>query len=88
MNNNIDDIIIGRDFKQSITSNEIKKFYNDIKFKDIHRTLNLVDMGKLDNANVNGKRPIDSIAVSVGLMPCIEGYKLLNNNDILYSNHR
>ena len=37
---------------------------------------------------MNGKHPINSIAASVRLMPYIEGYKLLNNNDILYSDHR
>jgi len=86
--NNVNDIIIGGDFNQSITTKEIEKFYNDISVKDIHSTINFIDMNELDNTNVNSRHPIDSIAASAGIMQYIEGCKLLNNNDILYSDHR
>ena len=87
-NNNIDDIIIGGDFNQNISANEIKKFYDDIGVKDMHSTTNFIDMNELDNTNINGSQPIDSIAASFGIMQHIEGCQLLGNNDILYSDHR
>ena len=31
---------------------------------------------------------IDSIAVTNGILEYVEGYKLLGNNDIAYSDHR
>ena len=35
-----------------------------------------------------GSNPIDSIAVSEGLMEFIEGLKLLSHNEIVWSDHR
>ena len=67
-NNNIGNIIIGEDFNQNISVYEIRKFYDDIGVKDIHSATNCIDMNNLDNINISGRHPIDSIAVLFGIM--------------------
>ena len=42
----------------------------------------------MDNTNINEKYPIDSLVATYGILEHIEGYKLVNNNEIIYSNHR
>ena len=45
-------------------------------------------MSKIDNIYKIGSKPIHSIAASPSIMNCIEGYKLIEVNEIVLSNHR
>jgi len=67
------DIIIASNFNQNIASNEIKQFCTEIGVKDIHSTINNINIEELDNTNINGKYPIDSIAASSTISEYIEG---------------
>ena len=45
-------------------------------------------MNNLGNTSISGRHLIDSIAVLLGIMQYIEGYQLLDNNNILYLDYR
>ena len=42
----------------------------------------------MDNTEERGSKPIDTIAVSYGISEYIEGSKLIECNDIIFTNHR
>ena len=86
--NQFNDIIIAGDFNQNIASNEIKQFCMEIGVKDIHSMINNINIEELDNTNINGKHPIDSIAASHSISEYIEGCQVVQHNEILYSDHR
>jgi len=87
-NNNFNDIIISGDFNQNIASNEIQQFFSEIGVKDIHSTTNNIEITQMDNTNVNGSHPIDSIAATREISDYIEGCQMVDNNDIIYTDHR
>jgi len=86
--NKIDDIIIGGDFNQGIATNEIQQFFQQIGVQDIHSKINKIPLNQLDKTNVNGSLPIDSIAASQGIYEYIEGCRLVENNEIVHTDHR
>jgi len=82
------DIIIGGDFNQNIASDEVQQFFQDIGIQDAHSLYNKIPLNDLDPTNIKGIKPIDSIAVTSGIMKFVEGVKLLDNNDVVISDHR
>jgi len=86
--NNIDEIIIAGDYNQQISSNEIKQFYNKIGVRDVHSVVNNIELNDMDKTYINGRFQIDSIAASNGIMNYIEGCQVVDNNEIIHTDHR
>ena len=42
----------------------------------------------MDNTNINRKYLIDSLVVLHGILEYVDGYELIHNNEIIYSNYR
>ena len=42
----------------------------------------------MDNTFIRGAKLIDTIAILNRIMQCVEGYKLINENIIILSDHR
>ena len=87
-NNDINDIIIAGDFNQDIRSNEVQKFFTELGVQDVHSNINRILNELIDKININRSWPIDSIAITVGILEYVEGSKLLGNNDVVFSDHR
>ena len=87
-NSNVNNIIVAGDFNQDISSLEMRKFFSEIRVENTHHHQNNIPLDEIDETQTNGSTPIDSITVSEGIMECIEGAKLINHNDIFFSNHR
>ena len=85
---NFNDIIISGDYNQNIAANEIKQFYREIGVKDMHSTINHIEISQMDNTNVKGSYPIDSIAASSEISEYIEGCQMVDHNEIIYIDHR
>ena len=47
-----------------------------------------ISIDKIDKTCISGSTPIDSIATSPGMFEYVKGYKLINYNDIILSDHR
>ena len=84
----IDDLIIAGDLNQNINANEIKKFFSDIGVEDVHSVINNIRKEEMDKTYVHGSNPIDTIAMSEGLLEYVEGSKLLSHNEIVNTDHR
>ena len=84
VNNKINDVIITGDFNQSIASNEIQRFYKEIRVYDAYSYFNNILINELDKTYINRSTPIDSIAVISGLLEYVEGCKLLSYNVIVF----
>lgn len=87
-NNNVDDVIIAGDLNESVNSREIKKFFREIGVEDTHSRINNVALDEMDRTCINGNNPIDTFAVSEGLIEYVEGVKLVPHNEIVNSDHR
>jgi len=87
-NEDIDDFIVAGDFNQYIQSKEIQSFFNRLGLQDIHSKQNHIIIDELDNTNIKGSKPIDSIAVTDRILEYIEGSALLHHNEIVPSDHR
>ena len=86
--NDINDIIIAGDYNQDISSKEITKFYEDIRVRDIHQSMNMRYCKRSDSTYKHGSKQIDSIAATNEIMNYIEGCRLMNYNEIIESDHR
>ena len=75
--------MISEDYNQSVASKEISKFHEDTGVYDVHHKHNNVEKDELDKTNVNGSTPIGSIAVSNGMMEHVEGFKLIDIEDVV-----
>ena len=87
-NEDIDDIIIAGDFNQNITSSEIQVFFREIGVLDVHSHYNNIPLGQMDTTYIQGKTPIDSIALSCGAISYVEGVKLMEYNEFVMTDHR
>lgn len=87
-NDDIDDVIIAGDLNQDIASNEIQRFYRDIGVQDAHSYHNGIGLSQLDRTYIRGSAPIDSIALSNGIMEYVEGVKLFHQNEFVITDHR
>ena len=66
----------------------MQEFYNEIGVQDVHSMHNRIPLKELDSTNINGSKPIDSIALSSGVIDFIEGAKLLGNKNVIITDHR
>ena len=71
-----------------MNSREIKKFFREIGVEDTHSRINNVALDEMDRTCINGNNPIDTFAVSEGLIEYVEGVKLVPHNEIVNSDHR
>ena len=84
----VSDVIIAGDFNQNIASNEVQSFFRDIGAQDAHSIYNNVQLNQMDKTYIRSSSPIDSVALSSGIMDYVEGVKLLSQNEIVMSDHR
>ena len=68
--------------------NEIQNFFVEIEVEDVYKRFNNIESYQLDNIHKEGSKCIDSIVVSIGIMEYVEGYQLMNYNDIVELDHR
>ena len=54
----------------------------------VHSKVNNITHKNLDNTYKHGSKTIDSIAVLSRIMKFAEGYKVMNYNDIVETDHR
>ena len=66
----------------------MEKFYDNIGVKEIHAHIDKLRLKELDKTCKNGSKLIDSIAVTSGIIEYVEGYELINYNDIAETDHR
>ena len=78
-NHEITNIIIAGDFNQNIGLDEIQRFYQEIGVKDTHSWFNNIQLDQMDRTHIRGSHPIDSIALSSGLMEAVEGVEGLDH---------
>ena len=72
---------------QSIEAKKIQKFCIKVGVVDIHHYHNKIPLNQLDSTEINGSKPIDTIAASTGIIEYVKGYKLIGSNDIVQSDH-
>ena len=63
INDIINNIIIAGNFNQSIASNEIKRFYEDIRVKNIYNSYNTILLNELNKIHIGRSTPVNLIAV-------------------------
>ena len=56
--------------------------------QDIHYKHNNILLQRIDQTYKTGPKSINSIATSLNIMKYVEGYHLLEVNEIIISNHR
>ena len=87
-NEDINDVLLARDLNQNIASNKIQAFFREIGVQDVHSMYNNIPLQQLDITYIHSSAPIDSIAVSSGLLDFVEGIQLLDHNEIIMLDHR
>ena len=85
---NITNAIIARDMNQSIRLKAVQSFFENIGVMDVHHKHNNVEMQQLDYTESRGLQPIDTVAVSRGLIGFVEGSLLNECCDIIITNYR
>ena len=80
--------MIAVDLNQDIGLIEVQYFFADIGVQDIHYIFNQIEFQQMDNTYLTRLRPIKIVAVSPNLIECIEGYKILEVNDIIITDYR
>ena len=55
---------------------------------DAHQWCNQIDWNNMDHTQVRGSKPIDTIAVSCGILEYIEGCRLMECKEITLTDHR
>ena len=86
-NSEINNIILSSDINQDIALVEVQQFFTELKMQDIHYVFNRILMSLMDNTYKRGLKPIDIIAISPGIIECIEGCTLLETYEIVLMNH-
>ena len=87
-NQDITDVILARDLNQNIATSAVQNFFNKIGIRDIHQTYHQLQFNQMDNTEERGLKPIDTIAASYGISEYVEGSKLIECNDIIFTDHR
>lgn len=87
-NQQIDDVILTGDLNQSIKSNEVQRFFEELGIEDVHSRVNNIPIDQLDKTYINGSQAIDTIAMSEGMFDYVEGSVLLSHAEIVQSDHR
>jgi len=67
---------------------KIEKFHKEIGAQDIYHKYNNIPKEELNKTYMNGLTLIDSIAAANGILECVEGCKLLKNNEVACTDHR
>ena len=66
----------------------MKQFYEEIGINNIYHRQNRIPLEELDKTSIKGLNLINSIVASEGVMEYVEGYKLLDYNEIICSDHQ
>ena len=85
--NNVNIIIIGRDYNRNIESNNVRTFFTEFRVKDIHKIYNSIDRTELDHTYRDRSKCIDSVAVTPNIIRYAEGSKLLEIDAIFEIDH-
>ena len=86
-NEDINDIIIAGDYNQHIADNEVRKFHAELGVSEIHYKVNNVELRELDKTYKNRSSLINSIAALSSIIEYVVGYRLMNYNEIVETDH-
>ena len=81
--NKVNNIVIGGNFNQDIVSLDIQEVYIKLGIKDIHQYFNYIEVEDLDRTFWYGSKSIDSVVVTLNILQCVEGSKLLEINEVV-----
>ena len=87
-NQDITNIILAGDLNQNIASSAVQNFFNKIGIRDIYQTYHQLKFNQMNNTEERGLKLIDTIAASYGISEYVEGSKLNECNDIIFTDHR
>jgi len=85
---NVNDIVIGGDYNQFISANKIQQFYIPLGVRDVYLSFNIIELDQIDHAYKDRSKAIDSIAITEGLQPYLEGSKLNKINEVIQIDHQ
>ena len=80
--------MIAGDLNQNIASKQIQQFFNKIVVMDAHQWCKQINWNSIDHTDVRGFKPIDTIALSHGILEHIDGCRLLECNETKLTDHR
>ena len=66
----------------------MRRFYAEISAKDIHQYWNNIPLEELDKIYIDRSISNDLIAGIPRVLECIEGCKLVEHSNIVYSDHQ
>jgi len=84
---NTNDVVIVGDLNQFIRANKIQVFFNEVGVRDVHSTINQIEMRNIDNTFIRGSKLIDTITMSNGIIQYIKECRLIEENAIVLSDH-
>jgi len=87
-NPDINNIIIDGDYNQNIGDNNIRLFHKRLGVNNIHQIINNIPINYIGKIYIHRSNPIDSLAVSIGIIQYIDGCKILGYNEIAESDHK
>ena len=82
------EIIIAGDFDQATGGDEMQRFYREIGVKDALWCHDHTPWNVRDVTFKRGSRCIDTIAISDGLMICLEGHEVIDWDEKIKNDHR
>ena len=85
---NVDDVVLAADYNEDIESEEVEGFVIRNGLTDMFWHVRKDNMDARENTQRRGKKCIDSISVSEGLLPYIEGCEMTNYSEIIVTDHR
>ena len=66
---------------------KVQQFFTELGIQDTHHVFNSILLSLIDNTCKIGSRPIDTIAILLGIIECIEGCTL-ETDKIVLSDHQ
>jgi len=82
------EIIIARDFNESITSKRIEQFLIENGLFEIHDFINSDYSGRRDSTYERGSNQIDLVAGILSVVLCVRGSEIINFHQIIETDYR
>ena len=85
--NDINNIIIAGDLNEDIESKEVKRFSIERGLFDIYGIINTDNNSKRESIYLYRSKCIDTITTTTELLQCVDGYKIVEYNKVILTNH-
>ena len=79
--------MLASDMNQNIVLSKVQQFFSEIGIQDIHHAFNNIPLDKMDNTHQKGSKPLDTIAISLEIIECIEECLIIETNEIIIIDH-